>query len=123
MDHCAAGGRREFNLFPEVLFADVVHGTNREKRPLLQVCGKDAHGESFVVLQCFMPSKKQWIFLWCFTSAMVKLFGPELLHRVQVVITDGDTQEINAFEDAIASLFVNAKMRRCFWHLLNRSLT
>ena len=30
-----AGDRREFNLFPEVLFADVVHGTNREKHPLL----------------------------------------------------------------------------------------
>ena len=25
------GGRKEFNLFPEVLFADVVHGTNGEK--------------------------------------------------------------------------------------------
>ena len=77
-----AGGRREFNLFPEVLFADVDHGTNREKRPLLQVCGKDAHGESFIVLQCFMPLEKQWIFLWCFMTAMVKLFGPELLRRV-----------------------------------------
>ena len=115
-----AGGRREFNLFPEVLFADVVHGTNREKRPLLQVCGKDAHGDSFIVLQCFMPLEKQWIFLWCFTTAMVKLFGPELLLRVQVVMTDGDNQEIHAFEDAIAALFVNAKMRRCFWHLVEQ---
>ena len=51
---------------------------------------------------------------------MVKLFGPELLLRVRVVMTDGDNQEIHAFEDAIATLFVNTKMRRCFWHLVEQ---
>ena len=70
-----AGGRREFNLFLEILFADVVHGTNREKHPLLQTCGKDAHGESFILLQCFMPSKQQWIFL-VFHLCHVKVVWP-----------------------------------------------
>ena len=67
-----------------------------------------------------MPSKKQWIFLWCFTSAVLKLFDPELMLRVQVVMTDGDTKEITVFEDAIASLFVRTKMRHCFWHFVEQ---
>ena len=88
MAFTTAGSRKDFNLFPEVLFADVVHGTNREEHPLLLTCGKDAHGESFILLECFMPLEKQWMFMWCFTSAMLKLFDLDLLLRVQCVMTE-----------------------------------
>jgi len=54
--------RQLFNLFPEVITVDTVHGTNNETRPLLTIGGKDLNGKMFIILRCFLPHEKGWIF-------------------------------------------------------------
>ena len=54
--------KRLFYLFPEVLYCDVICGTNNENRPLFTVTGKDSSGKMFTFFRAFLPNQKQWSF-------------------------------------------------------------
>ena len=47
------------NLYPEVIFVDVIVDVNKDKRPLLTAPGKDANGQIFTFLSAFLPNEKQ----------------------------------------------------------------
>lgn len=110
-----------FRRFPEVLVIDATHKTNNEGRPLLLVCGKDSDGNAFVILRIFMPNETLAFFRWVFLDVFPSLLGKEDLKRVQLVLTDGDSQEFNALDESIFTFISNAKRGRCGYHLVEKS--
>jgi hypothetical protein len=48
------------------------------------------------------------------------LLGRASLKNVKLVMTDGDSQEVQLVDFAIATLLVNAVRPRCGWHLVNQ---
>ena len=50
------------------------------------------------------------------------LLGVAFLQLIQVVVTDGDSQETSQLDIAIAKFFPQALRVRCGWHLVNRGL-
>jgi hypothetical protein len=112
---------RLFQLYGNVLYIDVTNDTNQEKRPMLTIVVKDGNGKTYTVLRCLMPHECRWIFRWLFKISLPTLLGRDNLKRVNVVITDGDTQETAVLDDCIDTLFLpNGAVRvRCLWHAVN----
>ena len=113
-------GKRLFQAFPEVVCVDGTHETNSESRPLITVSVKDSEGKVSVVLRCFAPNERSWFFRWFFQEALPLLLGPDSLKLVKQVMTDGDSQEMEQVDFAIATFFVNAVRSRCAWHLVHQ---
>ena len=113
--------KRLFNLFPEVLYCDVICGTNNENRPLFTVTGKDSSGKMFTFFRAFLPNQKQWSFRWLFNVVFPQVFTGSILSRVNCIITDGDTQQINQLDTALTKYFPNAVRVRCGWYVCNRT--
>ena len=102
-----------FKLFPEVVTVDVVKSTNNEKRPLFTMCGKTTHGKMFTIMRVFLLHEKTWIFRWLFCIVLPRLFGKPTVDQIKVIISDGDSQEIQQLDNAI-SLFLPKVIRvRC----------
>ena len=114
------GEKDYFFLFPEVLFIDIVEKTNNEKRPLLVVSGKDSDGKMFTILRAFLPNQRSWIFRWIFSVVFPTMFSKDLLKRVKIIISDGDSHEYQQIDIAINKYLINAKRLRCGWHLVDR---
>ena len=111
-------GKRLFQAFPEALFIDGTHKTNKEGRILFTVGLKDMNGNVDVVLRVWAPNERSWMFRWLFQTAIPALVGKETCQRVCLIVTDGDSQEYTQLDDAINVIFTNAKRRRCGWHIV-----
>jgi len=96
-----------FNMFPEVIFVDVIVDVNKDKRPLLTVTGKDASAKMFTLLRAFLPNEKQWAFRWIFSNVFPRSFPPSILGRVRLIISDGCVQEFSQIDNAISLCFPN----------------
>jgi hypothetical protein len=88
---------KRFRLFPFVIHLDGTKCTNNERRVLFTVSGRDSMGKQFVFLRAFIPNETAWMFKWLFGNVMPTLLGEDLLRRVRMVITDGDSQETSQF--------------------------
>jgi MULE transposase domain len=113
-------GKRLFRAYPEVLFIDGTHKTNSENRPLIVWGIKDADGKIHVVIRAFVPNERNWLYRWLFQTAVPSLVGRQYCKLVQLVITDGDSQETSQLDSAITSVFTKAKRRRCGWHIVEK---
>ena len=82
--------KRYFSMFPKVPFVDCVEDTNNEERPLCTITGRNAHGNMFYVLRAFLPNIRSWSFRWIFSYVLPNIYLLEILHRVKLVISDGD---------------------------------
>ena len=67
--------RQLFNLFHEVLTVDTIHGTNNETRSMLTIGGKDSNGNMFIILRCFLPHEKGWMFRWVSSLVLPNMYG------------------------------------------------
>jgi hypothetical protein len=108
--------------FPEVIKLDSTFKTNCEGRPLFNMVCKDSNNQLYTVMRCLLPSERLGVFDIILASFIPKLFGELTCSKVQVVITDGDSQEIKACQKSCKTVFVNAHHVNCLWHLINRSL-
>lgn len=115
--------KKYFPMFPEVIFIDCVEDTNNEKRPLLTITGRDAHGEMFNVLRAFLPNLRAWSFRWIFNYVLPNIYPIKVLQRIKVAITDGDRQEYENLDIAIKNFISNATRVRCGWHIVDRGWT
>ena len=59
----------------------------------------------FNVICVFLPSEQAWVFKWFFFVAMPSILGKELLQSVKIIITDGDSQEIQQLDEAMNQIF------------------
>ncbi len=112
---------RLFLRFPEVLFIDSTHKTNNEGRPLLQICAKDSDAKAFTILRVLMPNETHAFYRWVFLEVLPKMLGEANLHKVVLVLTDGDSQEFCALEKAIFKFMPKAVRGRCGYHLIEKS--
>ena len=113
-------GRHLFHAFPEVVCADGTHETNNERRPLHTLSVKDSNGKVTVVVRCIAPNERSWFFRCLFQEAVpTLLLGPQLLHAVKLIMTDGDSQEMAHVDYAISTFFINAVRSQCGWHLVD----
>ena len=111
-------GKRFFKAFPEVIFIDGTHKTNRENRPLFTMGLKDMDGRMNVVVRVWAPNERAWMFRWLLQTALPTLVGKQTCNRICMFITDGDSQEYTQLDAAIAVVFRSALRRRCGWHLI-----
>ena len=109
--------------FPEVLQMDTTFKTNREIRPLFNIVCKDSNNKLCTVFRCLLPSEKRCIFHSILTSVMPKVLGSDSCDKVQFIITDGDSQEIEACRSAVQTVFTNASHMSCLWHLIHQSIS
>ena len=112
--------REYFSRFPQVLFIDATAQTNNERRPLLLICGKDAKGKMFPVLRAFLPNERAWVFRWVFNVALPSLFSKSVLEKVNIIVSDGDSQEYSQIDICINNHIRNASRVRCGWHLVDK---
>ena len=108
-----------FKAFPEQGSIDGTHKTTRGAWELITYSVQDMSGKQEVVIRCWAPNNRAWLFKWLFQTAFPALVGEETLEHVKLIITDGDSQETSQLDNAIAAIFINAKWRRCGWHIVD----
>lgn len=69
------------HMFPQALAADTTAGTNNEKRELLLVCLMDSFNKGQIVMQCFLPSQKRYVFSWIFRDVIPTILGVDVVKR------------------------------------------
>jgi hypothetical protein len=114
LPHC----RRIFQAFPEVVFIDGTHATNNCRLPLITVGVRDEQMNVLVVIRAFVPNEKAWMFRWLFQQAIPTLIGWKTCKRINLILTDGDSQEYSQLDAALmAGVYGKAMRRRCGWHI------
>ena len=79
-------------------------------------------GLTFVAMRVLLPSEQSFSFNSLFHVAAPKLFDMENCRRVQLIISDGDSQEMFQIDLSIcASIFPSAQRQRCSWHMVDRT--
>ena len=106
----AVGWSRDEDLcslykYPEVLKMDCTFKTNCEGRPLFSIVARDSNHKLFTVFRCLLPSEKKAIFHTLLVNVIPKILGPTTCSRINVCITDGDSQEIKACQNACRLVF------------------
>jgi hypothetical protein len=101
---------------------DATQDTNKEKWPLFTITARDSTGAMFTVARAFLPNERAWVFRWLFQVVLPSLLGHKWLQHVQVIITDGDSQETSQLDIAMAKFFPQAHRVRCGWHIVDRGL-
>jgi len=115
--------KRLFELYPEVFMIDVTFGSNCEGRPLGMTAAIDSNMHTFTPICAFLPSECRWVFWWMWEEAIPKLLGKDVLKRVQLVLSDGDTKIYVPFDDAKKKgLYPNAVHGLCLYHLVTQKL-
>ena len=121
---CAPHCRRMFQAYPDVLYIDGTHSTNRERMPLLTVGVRDESFKVNVVIRAFIPNERAWLFRWLFHYGIPTLMGKDACRKVKLIVTDGDSQETTQIDAAInANIYGDAKRRRCGWHIVEKGST
>jgi hypothetical protein len=68
-------GKQFFQAFPEQASIDGTHKTNAEGWELITVSVQDMNGNQEVVIRCWAPNNRAWLFRWLFQSAIPLLVG------------------------------------------------
>jgi hypothetical protein len=82
----------QFGLFHVSLHIDTTSDTNMEGRLLVTVTSKDSYGRMFFVLGAFLTSEQNWAYKWLFQNIFPVLIGRDLLNKLSLVVTDGDSK-------------------------------
>jgi hypothetical protein len=97
---------RRFQLFNVCVHIDATADSNKEGRPLVTISSKDFYGKMFIVLRAFLPNEQSWSYKWFFQTVLPALLGKDVLKRIKIIVTDGDSQETSQLDDAIALFFL-----------------
>jgi hypothetical protein len=114
--------RRLFELFPELVVADITAGTNNEKRPLFLIVGRDSNLKNFTALRAFLPSECRWVFHWLWDKAVPWLLGPENVKRTELILTDGDGNLYGPLDACRPIHYPCAITALCIFHLVMQPL-
>jgi hypothetical protein len=109
---------QQFQLFNVCLHIDATADSNKEGRPLVTISSKDSYGKMSIILRAFLPNEQSWSYKWFFHTVLPALLGKDVLERIKMIVTDGDSQEISQLDDAITMFFPEGI--RCSWHIINR---
>ena len=67
-----------------------------------------------------MPNQQSWMFRLIFSVVFPRLLPKHILHKIKIVITDGDPQEYGQIDNAIETVIPNARRIRCGWHIVHQ---
>ena len=81
---------------------------------------EDSTGKHFFILGSFLPNERAWVFCWVLQNIMSTLFNNNVLHRIKLIISDGDSSEFSQIDDEISRFFPNAYRCRCGYHIVDR---
>ena len=112
--------RRLFRLFPHVLKIDVVKGTNQEDRPLLTISIRTSQGRYVVICRILLSHERRISYRWVFCHALPALLGVEYMKFIIVIMTDGDSNEMEELEIAIKLYLSGCHRLRCGWHIVHK---
>jgi hypothetical protein len=115
-----ASERSLFRKFPYVVKIDITFATNTRGFPLLTITGKTSDNQVFTIVRCWVPNEQGWVFRWLLLHALPTLLGKDI-YRINVIISDGDSQEIAQINNLIDVVMTTARRLRCGWHLIDRS--
>jgi hypothetical protein len=110
----------QFGLFHVSMHIDATADSNKEGRPLVTVTSNEADGHMFFVICEFLPSERSWTYKWLFQIVFLVLLEKDVLNKLSIVVTDGDSQEITQLKDAVNNLFPNVYRIQCSWHKIDR---
>jgi hypothetical protein len=113
------GERELFRKYPFVLKMDTTFGTNDRSLPLMTVTGKTANGNVFTIVRAYIPNEQAWVFRWFLCHALKNLLSTDL-QRVNLIISDGDSQEIHQVNNLIDEFCPHVHRIRCGWHVVDR---
>jgi hypothetical protein len=100
-----SGDLRLLELFPCIVKVDDTSHTNNEKQPHMNFTGQPSSGQVFTWMRVFLPNKTACAFCWMFHIVLPKLLGDSLLKRINVIISDGDSQETSQIDNAIIDCY------------------
>ena len=89
---------------------------------MLNIVCKDSNSKLYTVVRCLLPSEKLAIFDTILSTMIPTIIGKKTCSNINLVTTDGDSQEIKACQNACKHVFNNAQHINCMWHLINRSI-
>ena len=89
---------------------------------MLTLTCKDSFGETKVFLRMWIPNEKTWMFRYIMMHVIPVMMGREFCTRVKAITSDGDPQLIKIIGLAIKSIFVNAVIIPCAWHIVDRTM-
>ena len=110
---------RLLRMHPEMLQADTTHGTNNEKKELFTIAAKDGNNKAFNACRAHIPNAQKWVFTTIFQYCLPIFFGPTIVQRNRLLITDGCSNEYISFILAMGkeSSFPNSCHGLCYYHL------
>jgi hypothetical protein len=94
--------------------------TNNEKPPHMTFTGQTSSGHVFTWMRVFLPNKTAGAFCWMFHIVLPKLLGDSLLKRINVIISDGDSQEISQLDNAIIDCYPHMQRLHCGRHIVEK---
>ena len=111
---------RLIRMFPEFCCCDTTFGTNREKKELFTLASLDANNQGFNCGRAFVPNSQSWVFHLLFKHCLPTFWGKAVTEKLQLMITDGCTQEYMSFirNTGVNRPFPNAIHGLCDFHLL-----
>ena len=115
---CTMKQKRLLLLDPSVIKVDATSDTNNESRDLLTFTSRAPTGQYFICLQVFMPDARPSTFRWVFQVVLPELLGQDVMHRIQMIMTDGDSHEIDELRKAIKLFMPWVYQGRCAWHIV-----
>lgn len=103
---------------PDVLKIDSTCGSGKESRLLCTASIRTANGSYMVVAYLMLPNERKVTFRSVFSVALPLLFGKDMA-RVKVILTDGDSNEIDEVENARRRYLPHTFRKRCGWHIVH----
>ena len=73
----------------------------------------DFNDREMNILRVFMPNQQSWMFRWIFSVVFPRLIPKQILHKIKIVIMDGDPQEYGQIDNTIETVIPNARRTRC----------
>ena len=107
-----------FKLYPTVLKIDATSHTNNQKQELLTVTIVLPTGEHVIILYLFLPNAKMATSWWVFHFVFQRLLRDENLVHTEVVVTDGDNQEMKEIKELIKAHLPHAMHIHCGFHII-----
>jgi hypothetical protein len=86
---------QQLYLFHVFMHIDATADSNKEGHCLLvTLSSKDLYRNIFLILWYFMPSEQSWAYKWLFQTVLPSLLGKEVLNKISIIVTNGDSQEM-----------------------------
>ncbi|XP_020259150.1 protein FAR-RED IMPAIRED RESPONSE 1-like, partial [Asparagus officinalis] len=105
-------GRRNYQIFSDVVSFDTIYITSRYQMPLAPFIGVNNHFQPIILGCALLADESTATFVWLMRTWLTAMGGK----TPNVILTDQD----KAMKSAIRLVFPNAKHCYCLWHIMRK---